>query len=146
VHNLYTDTIIAVGMLVQATLEAADTLHAEGISVSVLNMQTIKPLGMDSVVAPSRETGVIVGASTDPVRVYRAGNQDTFGHSGDAEDLMDLYDLLGKKSRKNVFGDFKCSFLLFYKKYFYPTKYLLLVVDLLSSLTLARNWAKSVSQ
>lgn len=105
-------TIIAVGMLVQAALKAADTLHAEGISVRVLNMHTIKPLDVDSVVAAAQETGVIVTAeehniigglgsavaeavtaSPYPIRVYRVGSQDTFGQSGNAEALMDLYGL-----------------------------------------------------
>lgn len=104
-------TVIAVGMMVQAALKAAESLQAEGISVRVLNMHTIKPLDSEAVLAAAKETGVIVTAEEHnvigglggavaevvsesyPVPVFRLGSQDTFGQSGNADELMAYYGL-----------------------------------------------------
>ena len=37
-------TVVAVGMMVQMALQAAEQLEQEGISVRVIDMHTIKPL------------------------------------------------------------------------------------------------------
>jgi transketolase len=55
-------TIIACGLLVQAAVEAAEALAAEGIQCRVLNMSTIAPLDEEAVVAAARETGALVTA------------------------------------------------------------------------------------
>ena len=55
-------TVIAVGYLVKAALDAADNLAEAGIRVRVLNMATLKPLDTDAIVAAARETGAIVVA------------------------------------------------------------------------------------
>ncbi len=104
-------TIIAVGMMVQAALKAAETLSQQGIQARVLNMHTIKPLDVDAVIAAAKETGVIVTAEEHniigglgsavaeavgencPVPVLRVGSQDTFGQSGNADELMKFYGL-----------------------------------------------------
>ncbi len=104
-------TIIAVGMMVQASLKAAETLEHEGISVRVLNMHTIKPLDTQAVIAAAKDTGLIITAEEHniigglgsavaetvgegfPVPVLRVGSQDTFGQSGNADALMEFYGL-----------------------------------------------------
>jgi transketolase len=53
-------TIIATGSQVRAALEAADRLGAEGKTVRVLDMHTIKPLDGEAVRAAARETGAIL--------------------------------------------------------------------------------------
>ena len=53
-------TIIAAGPLVYEALLAHDQLAAEGISLRVINMHTIKPLDEAAVLAAASETGAIV--------------------------------------------------------------------------------------
>jgi transketolase len=104
-------TIIAVGMLVQEALKAADVLRAEGIHARVLDMHTIKPLDKEAVLRAAHDTGLIVTAEehnvlcglgsavseylseTHPTHVIKIGVQDIFGHSGDAVELMKEYGL-----------------------------------------------------
>ena len=105
-------TIIATGLEVNEAMIAADTLQAEGISVRVVNMATIKPIDKDLILACAAETGAIVTAeehniigglgsavaevlveSGRPVPMLRVGVEDTFGRSGPALELLDLYGL-----------------------------------------------------
>lgn len=104
-------TIIAVGMMVQMALQAAELLKAEGISARVLDMHTIKPLDEAAVLAAAKETGCIVtseeanvlgglGAAVAeylggvcPVPVIRHGVQDEFGRSGKAPLVLEAYGL-----------------------------------------------------
>lgn len=104
-------TIIAVGMMVQMTLKAADILAAEGISARVLDMHTIKPLDEAAVLKAAQETGAIVTseeanvlgglgaavceylAGTCPVPVIRHGVEDEFGRSGKAQQVLEAYGL-----------------------------------------------------
>src|SRR5690606_31950532 len=55
-------TIIAIGLLVERALEAADMLAAEGINARVLDFASVRPLDEDSLLAAARETGAIVVA------------------------------------------------------------------------------------
>ncbi len=105
-------TIIATGLEVNEAMIAADTLQAEGISVRVVNMATIKPIDKDLILACAAETGAIVTAeehnvigglgsavaevlveSGKPVPMLRVGVEDTFGRSGPALELLELYGL-----------------------------------------------------
>lgn len=104
-------TVIANGLLIAPALEAAQKLEAEGISVRVVNMATVKPLDSDLVIRCAKETGAIVTAEEHsiigglgsavsevvcescPVPVAKVGVKDTFGKSGPALELMDLYGL-----------------------------------------------------
>ncbi len=54
-------TIIAIGVMVSAALEAAANLKREGIDCRVLNMPTIKPVDKAAIIAAT-ETGAIVTA------------------------------------------------------------------------------------
>lgn len=55
-------TIVAVGLLVERALRAADQLASEGIEARVLNMSTIRPLDAAALTAAARDTGAIVVA------------------------------------------------------------------------------------
>lgn len=104
-------TIVACGLMVQAALEAAETLSAEGIDAEVLNIHTIKPLDTELIVASAGKTGRVVTceehsvigglgeavcsalAESCPVPVKKVGVNDVFGESGPAVDLLHKYGL-----------------------------------------------------
>ena len=104
-------TIIATGLMVNEAIEAAKELEAEGISVELINMHTIKPLDKAAVVAAAKKTGCIVTAEEHnvigglgdavcdavcaefPVPVVKVGVEDTFGKSGPAVDLLHIFGL-----------------------------------------------------
>ena len=104
-------TVIATGMMVQEAVKAADALKAEGISVRVIDMHTIKPLDEEIVLKAARETGAIVTseeanvlgglgsavaecvAEGCPVPVVRHGVKDEFGRSGEAKKVLAAYEL-----------------------------------------------------
>ena len=104
-------TVVATGMMVQEAVKAADTLKAEGISVRVIDMHTIKPLDEEIVLKAARETGAIVTseeanvlgglgsavaecvAEGCPVPVVRHGVKDEFGRSGEAKKVLAAYEL-----------------------------------------------------
>ena len=104
-------TVIAIGMMVQAAVEAADKLAGEGLSVRVLNMHTLKPLDKEAVLKAAKETKTIITAEEHnvigglgsavseflseeyPVPVHKIGTQDVFGRSGNVDKLMELYGL-----------------------------------------------------
>lgn len=104
-------TVVACGLMVSAALEAADALAAEGISVEVVNMHTIKPLDDDTLLASAAKTGHVVTVEEhsvigglgeacaavlcekSPVPMRRVGVQDVYGESGPALELLDKYGL-----------------------------------------------------
>ena len=51
-------TIIATGLCVSETLEAAKMLEADGISAKVINIHTIKPIDEEIIIKAAKETGV----------------------------------------------------------------------------------------
>lgn len=92
-------TILAVGLMVSESLQAAETLAAEGISCEVINVHTIKPIDRETILASAKKTGVIVTAENhnvigglrsavlealahDPVPVWAVGAEDRFGEVG----------------------------------------------------------------
>ena len=104
-------TIIATGLPVSESLEAAKLLAEDGIDAQVINIHTIKPLDEEFVVKAAQATGrvftveehSIIGglgsavmeclAEKNPVKVTRIGVRDTFGESGPAKDLLHKYEL-----------------------------------------------------
>ncbi len=104
-------TIIACGPIVYEALVAAEQLAGEGISCRVINMHTIKPLDVESILKAARETGAIVTAEEHqvnaglggavaevvvkqaPVPMEMVGVMDTFGESGDPDELAVKYGL-----------------------------------------------------
>ena len=117
-------TVIATGMLTAEALEAAKTLEAEGVSVRVINMSTIKPLDEEAVRKAAQETKFIVtaeehsvvgglgGAVSEftaencPAKVVKIGVYDRFGESGTGEELMVKFNLkavdIVKKIKENL--------------------------------------------
>ncbi len=115
-------TIIATGLEVSESLEAAKMLEADGISAEVINIHTIKPLDAELVTASARKTGRVVtveehsiigglgGAVAEvlaeqaPTKMLRIGVNDTFGESGPAKALIEKYGLDAKSIYEKVKG------------------------------------------
>lgn len=113
-------TIIATGLMVPDALKAADTLKREGKSVRVINMHTIKPLDKEAVLRAARETGCIITAEEHnilgglgsavaevtgdmcPVPVHSIGVKDVFGRSGNALELLKIYNLTAEDIAASV--------------------------------------------
>ena len=104
-------TLIATGLEVAESLAAAEKLEADGITVEVINMHTIKPLDVDLVVRSAAKTGKVVTveehsiigglgsavaevlAEKQPAKLLRIGVEDRFGESGPALKLLEKYEL-----------------------------------------------------
>ena len=102
-------TIIACGQMVYEALMAARNLYKQKISARVVNCHTIKPIDKEAIVKAARETGAIVTAEEHqiigglgsavaevlaehcPVPMERIGLRDTFGESGEPEELLVKY-------------------------------------------------------
>lgn len=107
-------TIIASGLTVSTSLEAAEKLENDGISVRVINMHTIKPIDKDAVIKAAKETSIIFTAEEHsvigglgsavsevvceeaPAKVIKIGINDKFGESGPAVELIHKYGLDGE--------------------------------------------------
>jgi len=63
-------TLISYSRMVLRCLEAAETLAAEGISVEVIDLRSLKPLDMETIVASVRKTGRVVGVT----EAYKTGS------------------------------------------------------------------------
>ena len=104
-------SLIATGIEVEQALAARELLAADGISASVVNIHTIKPLDEELIVAEAVKTGALVTceehsvigglggavaeclAEKHPVPVLRVGVQDVFGRSGPAKELVSYFGL-----------------------------------------------------
>ena len=104
-------TIIATGLEVNESLQAAEKLAADGIDAEVINIHTIKPIDADLIVKSASKTGKVVtveehsiigglgGAVAEvlsekcPTKMLRIGVKDTFGESGPAVKLLAKYEL-----------------------------------------------------
>lgn len=112
--------IIACGIMVQESMAAAKQLETEGISVSVINMSSIKPLDVQAVIEAAK-TGVIITAEDHNiigglgsavaeviaekrlnVKFSRIGAQDRFAESGPAKELFEKYGLNAKHIAESV--------------------------------------------
>ncbi len=56
-------TLVTYSRMVHKALEAAETLAREGIDVEVIDLRTLKPLDIDTVIASVKKTGRLVGAT-----------------------------------------------------------------------------------
>ncbi len=103
-------TLIACGLMVYEALEAANTLKSLGISASVIDMFSIKPIDKEAIIKAANTNGIItieehniygglgsavaeVLCENKPVRLKRIGVEDKFGESGEADELLDKYGL-----------------------------------------------------
>lgn len=101
--------IFATGPVLKRAIIAADTLAAQGIKTTLVEVHTIKPLDVDTITSVLRQTrcavtvedhniygglgGAIaeVIAEREPARLIRLGLHDVFPESGDAEQLLDHF-------------------------------------------------------
>lgn len=113
-------SLIATGLEVSETLEAAKMLEADGIHAEVVNIHTIKPIDKDLIVKTASKTGKVVtieehsvigglGSAVAevlseecPTKMKRIGVQDTFGESGPAKELLHKYELDAEGIYKQV--------------------------------------------
>ena len=104
-------TIVATGIEVEAAMEAAKRLEADGINAEVINIHTIKPIDKELIIKSAGKTGRVVTveehsvigglgsavvdvlAENCPVLVKKIGVYDVFGESGSAEELLAKYSL-----------------------------------------------------
>lgn len=102
-------SIIACGPLLYEALVAAEVLKKEGIDAEVINNHTIKPIDTKTLVASAKKTGCVVtveehqvmgGAGSAvaeclvknfPVPMEFVGMQDSFGESGEPNELLAKY-------------------------------------------------------
>ena len=113
-------TIIATGLEVAEASIATELLEAEGISVNLINIHTIKPIDEELIVAAAKKTGKVVtveehsvigglgSAVCDvlsekaPTKVMKIGINDVFGESGPALELIKRYGLDGQSIYEKV--------------------------------------------
>lgn len=104
-------SIIATGIAVSEALQAKEKLAKQGINVRVIDIHTIKPIDKDLIIKCAQETkriitiedhSVIGGlgsavcevlAENYPRQVTKMGIKDTFGESGNAEELINKYEI-----------------------------------------------------
>jgi len=112
-------TIMAIGIMVKAALDAAADLEKEGVSCAVLNMSTLQPVDREAIIRAADETGAIVTAEEHlehgglssivsrvvvknrPVPVEFVSLQD-YAMSGKPAELLDRYGLTSKGIQEAV--------------------------------------------
>ncbi|MCB9133655.1 MAG: transketolase family protein [Anaerolineales bacterium] len=103
--------IIACGIMTAIALDAAADLAAEGIEARVIDLLSLRPLDVDTIVAAARDTGAVVTAEEHlltggmgsnvarviaqhhPVPMRFVGLADTYTESADPADLLVKYHL-----------------------------------------------------
>ena len=116
--------IISCGVMVSKSIEAAKVLEQQGISTTVIDMHTIKPLDEEIINYWSEKCGCLVTAEdhsiigglgsavaehnskTNLVPMEMVGVRDRFGESGESEELfkimsMDIEDIV-KAAKKSI--------------------------------------------
>ncbi|MGN1044461.1 MAG: transketolase family protein [Candidatus Methanomethylophilaceae archaeon] len=104
-------TLIGTGQMVSLCMDAAEALEEEGISADVIDMSTIKPLDVEAIYESVSKTGCVVTAEEHsvigglgsavseflsenfPCPLTRIGTRDTFGESGEPDELFKKYGL-----------------------------------------------------
>lgn len=103
--------IIATGALVHEALMAAQTLGEQGIEVTVVNLASVKPLDVETIINVAREAGTVVTveehqlaggmgsavaellSQNHPVPMGFVAVKDQFGQSGTPTELLEHYAL-----------------------------------------------------
>jgi transketolase len=103
--------IFATGIMVPEAIKAAESLRTKGISASVVDLHTIKPIDVELISKLARQCGCVVTAEEHnilggagsavaevlgenyPTPMKRVGVRDTFGESGDSMELLKKYGL-----------------------------------------------------
>lgn len=107
-------TLISTGLMVAECLRAAETLEAEGISVRVIDLHTIKPIDREIIAKAAAETGCIVVAEehlvdsglgvrvaqvvaeTTPCVMEFHGINNCYAESGLPEEVLEKYKMTAK--------------------------------------------------
>jgi transketolase len=113
-------TIMGCGVTTGRALHAAGLLEKKGISARVVNMSTIKPIDTDMIIKCTNETKGIVTAEdhnifgglgsavaevvvkNNPVPMEFIGVKDSFGESGEPNELAEKYEIDHKAIIKGV--------------------------------------------
>ncbi len=103
--------IIACGVLVHEAMVAAESLQSQGVSATVVDMHTLKPLDTELIDKLAKSCGAIVTAedhsiigglggavaehliTTNPIPMERIGVKDRFGESADSEEMLEMMEL-----------------------------------------------------
>lgn len=111
-------TLVACGVMVERALAAAEQLASDGVSAEVIDAVTIKPLDAETIAASAAKTGAVVTCEEHsvigglgsavaevlgerrPVPLARVGIRDTFGTSGEPEELMRHFGLTAEDVAK----------------------------------------------
>lgn len=117
--------LIAAGLEVQEALSAAETLAAEGISPTVINVHTLKPLDAETIVNAAEDAELIVTCEEHsvlgglgsavaevlceqcPRRLVRVGQKDVYGESGKPAQLLHKYEMDSEAIVKAVKANLK---------------------------------------
>lgn len=104
-------TLISNGETLIEAINTADLLMQKGISAEVINLHSVKPLDVDTIVNSAKKTNRVITienhsiyngigsaicevlAENYPVKVTRIGINDVFGQSGEQRELMHYYRL-----------------------------------------------------
>lgn len=104
-------SVFTCGVMTLICLQAAQKLEEENISVEVINVHTIKPFDKQTILSSAKKTNKVLtveehsiigglgGAISEflseeyPVKIKRIGLDDTFGKSGDPNDLLTHFGL-----------------------------------------------------
>ncbi|MBX7156075.1 MAG: transketolase family protein [Bacteriodetes bacterium] len=107
--------ILTNGWMVWESIVAAQELAKRGIKARVINVHTVKPIDVEAIVTAARECGCIVTAEehqvhgglggavaevvckNSPVPMEFVGVKDSFGGSGEPEELMEKFGLTWKE-------------------------------------------------
>ncbi len=107
--------LIANGAMVWEALTAATELAKKGIKATVLNVHTVKPIDVEAITNAARQCGCVVTAEEHqvhgglgsavaevivknaPVPMEFVGVKDSFGGSGEPEELMEKFGLTWKE-------------------------------------------------
>ncbi len=107
-------SVFATGHMVWEALEAAKILARKNISAEVINIHTIKPIDKDAIIKSATKTRAAVTAEEHQIMggfgsavaevlaqnfaipIEFIGVKDTFGESGESDELMDKYELRAK--------------------------------------------------
>ena len=103
--------IIACGVLVHEAMVAAESLESQGVSATVVDMHTLKPLDTELIDKIAKSCGAVVTAedhsiigglggavaehliTTNPIPMERIGVKDRFGESAGSDEMLEMMEL-----------------------------------------------------
>ena len=113
-------TIFAVGNTVNIALDAKNELKEKGIDVRVVDLYSIKPVDVDTIINCAKETNTLISIEDHsiiggigsiisnvlckeyPKKLVKIGINDTFGKSGSVKDVYNLFGL----TKENIIKQF----------------------------------------